>query len=311
VSHLRAGWTRFWYAPEPAATLALLRIAVGAVTLAWSLAYGPDFATFNAPDGIAPGGAAPYDVVHVGLTLAALCLLAGLWSRLSAAVVFVCLAWLHHVDPSALNSGDALLRDVAFVLALAPAGACLSVDAALRNRGRSAAMPYVTPWALRLVQVQVSAMYVVAAASKLSGGLWRDGTAVSYPLRIPAMTRVYLPDEITASPLVAHVLTWGVVGTELAIGLLVWNRRARPWVLGAGVLLHLGIEVTLRAGFFSWIVLASYVAFVPPERASRLVARWLRPSRGLDPYPLPGEIEAAVRADRTPVRIEGAQRRVP
>src|SRR5207302_11442339 len=99
----------------------------------------------------------------------------------------------------------------------------------------------------------------VGAASKLCGAPWRDGTAVSYPLRIPEMARVRLPDHLTASPIVAHVLTWGVLGTELAIGLLVWSRRARPWVLGAGLLLHLGIEVTLRVGFFSWVVLAAYV----------------------------------------------------
>jgi hypothetical protein len=68
----------------------------------------------------------------------------------------------------------------------------------------------------------------------------------------------------------AHILTWGVVSVEAAIGVLVWSRRARPYVLAAGVLLHLGIEVTLRAGLFSWVVLATYVAFVPPARAERI-----------------------------------------
>ena len=131
---------------------------------------------------------------------------------------------------------------------------------------------------------------------------------MSYALRIPAMERVHMPDWLAASPLASHVITWGVLGVELAIGLLVWNRRARPWVLGAGVALHLGIELTLRVGFFSWVVLASYVAFVPPERAARLAA-WC--SRRLDLHPLSREGEAPVRAELSAVRVEGAERRVP
>ena len=305
MRRLAAKWELFWFAPEPAATLAFLRIAVGAVTLAWALAYTPDVATFAGPHGIVPGGTSAYRAVEAGLVVASLCLLVGFRPRIAAAVAFLCLAWLHHVDPWALNSGDALMRDIVFLLALAPAGACLSVDALLSRRG--ATIPLVSPWALRLVQIQVSVMYLVAAVTKLSGARWRDGTAVSYPLRIPGMVRVQLPDGLVASPLMAHVLTWGVLGAELAIGLLVWSRRARPWALGIGVLLHLGLELTLRVGFFSWIVLASYVAFVPPERAARLVVAW---SRRLHLHPLSGEREAAVAADPRAARVERAEGRV-
>jgi hypothetical protein len=42
-------------------------------------------------------------------------------------------------------------------------------------------------------------------------------------------------------------------------------------VLLAGVALHLGIEYRLRVGFFSWAVLVSYLAFVPPDVAERVL----------------------------------------
>jgi hypothetical protein len=44
-------------------------------------------------------------------------------------------------------------------------------------------------------------------------------------------------------------------------------------VLGAGVTLHLTIELTLRAGFFSWVVIAAYLSFVPPETMTRTLSR--------------------------------------
>ena len=262
-----AAWERFWFAPEPAATIALLRIAIGCVTLVWGLTLLPDVDTFEGARGIAGGftGARPLDWCVVVFAAG---LIVGYHSRVCAAAAFACLAWFHHVDPWALNSGDALLRDILFLLALSPAGATFSIDA-LRNRTPRRAL--VSPWALRLVQAQVSVMYLAAVAEKLAGAPWRDGTAVSYPLRIPSITRLALPHWLTGSPVGAHLLTWGVISIEAAIGILVWNRRARPYVLAAGVILHLGIELTLRAGLFSWVVLAAYVAFVPPAWAERII----------------------------------------
>jgi len=247
-----------------------VRLAAGSVTLIWALAFLSDLAIFAGPRGLVPGSPAA-GLAEACLIAAAASLTVGYRSRRSAGVAFGCLAWFHHIDPWALNAGDALLRDILFLLALSPAGAAWSVDAARGERRIGATRsPLVPRWGTRLIQVQVSVMYLAAVAQKLVGAPWREGTAVSYPLRIPAMIRWQLPHSLTGSPVVVHVATWGVLVTELAIGVLVWNRRARPWVLAAGVALHLAIELTLRAGFFSWIVLVSYLAFIPPEHAERL-----------------------------------------
>ena len=119
-------------------------------------------------------------------------------------------------------------------------------------------------------------MYVVSFTSKLKGLTWRDGTAVSYILRILPDQRFALPAAITSSVRWAHVFTWSTLAVEAAIPLLVWNRRTRPYVLVFGAGLHLSIDLTLRTGFFSWIVLASYVSFVPPETAERILRRFRR-----------------------------------
>ena len=60
-----------------------------------------------------------------------------------------------------------------------------------------------------------------------------------------------MPSFVTDSVLLTEMATYGTLVVELAIGVLVWHRVARPWVLGVGVLLHLSIEVTLAVGFFS------------------------------------------------------------
>jgi uncharacterized membrane protein YphA (DoxX/SURF4 family) len=269
------GWNEFWFRPQSTATPALLRIVVGGLTVVWTLVLASNFDDFFGRDGVA-GGPTLAPLLAGLLLVAAICLTVGFRTRTAAAAVLFCLLALYRVNPLVWNTGDTLLRHLVLFLALSSAGAAVSVDSARRGRGRQWEFPLRQPWALRLVQVQVALMYVVSFTWKLKGSTWRGGTAVSYVLRIPPDQRFVLPSSVTSSLTWAHVFTWGTLVVEAAIPLLVWNRRTRPFVLAAGAALHLSIDLTLRTGFFTWIVLASYVSFVPPETAERILRRFSR-----------------------------------
>jgi hypothetical protein len=283
-----AAWDRFWFAPQSVSTLAVVRIAFALVVLAWTAALGHDLFAFFSGTGLLPeqqdlgsGGWGPLGtftsdtalvVTYVSLFVAALMLLLGLKTRLAAVVVFVGLMALTRRNVWVLDSGDPLLRSIAFFLALAPSGDALSLDrrfAARRGRAPLTGFPLRAPWALRLLQLQLSILYLAAVWAKVAGETWRDGTAVSYVLRIENLQRFPLPDAVTTSELISNVLTFGTLAVELALGLLVWNRKLRPWILIAGVSLHLGIDYAIRVGFFSYAVLVLYIAFIPPETMDR------------------------------------------
>lgn len=51
--------------------------------------------------------------------------------------------------------------------------------------------------------------------------------------------------------MVSNLATYGTLALELGLAVLIWIRRARPWVLLAGVAFHLLIEITMRVGFFA------------------------------------------------------------
>jgi hypothetical protein len=281
-------WNHFWFAPEPTSTLALLRIAFGVIVLAWALSLMPDLAAFYGSRGIEPVAPA-YDVpgiwtiltvvdgyaaavaLTVALAAAAVCLIAGYRTRLSSLIVFVGLISLERRSPAVFNSGDGLLRIMALFLMLSPAGASLSVDRWRTARDRFWEFPARAPWALRLMQVQLSVVYLGSVWEKLHGAPWTDGTAVSYALQLQDFQRFAAPDLISHSMLVSSVMSYWTLAVELMIGVLVWNRKVRPLVLALGVGLHLGIDMTLRIGFFSVAILTAYVAFVSPDTASRVV----------------------------------------
>lgn len=282
-----AGWERFWFEPQQTSTLALFRIAFGLVVTAWTLTLGPDLFAFHGPDAILPIELRTDDVgwgllafsdsrsVVVGLwaatLLASIALTLGWHSRLAAIMVFVGIISFERDNWLVLNSGDGLLRVLAFYLMLAPSGAALSLDRRRTAPGRFWEFPARAPWALRLVQIQLSVLYLATVWHKMQGEQWRDGTAVSYALRMEDITRFGAPAFVTDSVLLTEWLTFGTIALELSLGVLVWNRALRPWVLGLGVSLHLGIDLSLLIGFFSFTILTAYLAFVPAATASRAI----------------------------------------
>lgn len=253
-----ATWHRFWFRPEPTSTLAVVRIAYGMVVLVWAVSLAPDLHTFF------PTSRAPVTGLYVLLVAGSIGMVLGYRSRLAAAVVFLALMWFQRRNPAILNAGDRLLANLGFYLMLAPSGASLSLDRWRRAPGSFWEFPARAPWALRLVQVQLSLLYLSTVWEKLQGQTWADGTAVSYALGIGQLVRVHLPDGLTDSVLLMNLLAWSTLVIELSLALLVWRRRLRPWVLGFGVALHVCIEVTMMVGFLGMAILVAYLAFVPP-----------------------------------------------
>ena len=285
-----ASWNRFWFEPVSSSTLGVVRIGFGIVTLLWALTLAPDLRAFYTSSGILPkqptvawtwgllehSSSMPLVLaVFTLLVVGAIGVVLGCWTRLSLLMVFVGLMSFQRRDPFVLNTGDWLLRILSFYLLLAPAGAALSVDRYVRNREDFWQSPLRSPWVVRLIQIQLSAVYLFSVWAKVQGTDWNNGTAVSYALRIGDFSRIHLPNAIASSALLSNLLTYGALATELSLAFLVWNRKARPYVLAAGVSMHLLIDSTMLVGFFSYEVFIAYLAFIPEDKMDAVLL-WLR-----------------------------------
>jgi hypothetical protein len=288
MRRLPSAWNGFWFSPQPTSTLAVFRIAFAALTFWWTLSLLPDLWAFFAPDGVEPPH--PVDLAHgewgvlnlvdtravvlvlfIVLLVGSLALLVGFRTKLASIVVFVGIVSFMQRTPSIFNAGDVLIRSCAFFLIFAPAGEALSLDRWRRNRDSFWAFPSRAPWALRLIQIQVSVMYLASVWEKLHGAAWRNGTAVSLTLGLQDFQRFPAPGFVVHSLLISTVMTYLTLAVELMVGLLVWNRAARPLVLALGASLHLSIDAALRVGFFSEAVLTAYLAFLSPAAATACV----------------------------------------
>jgi hypothetical protein len=288
MNRVAGAWNRFWFTPEPTSSLALFRIAIGIISLGWALSLVPNFHAFFSSDGVqpAPPTGAPAGIwgvlntfpaypVAIGLLVALLvasaCVTVGYRTRLASLVVCIAVHSFIQRTPAIWHSGDGVLRILCFFLVFMPAGAALSVDRWRTARDRFWEFPARPRWALRLVQIQVSAIYLSSVWFKITGTGWLDGTAVSYAVRVEDLERFALPGVLTDSILFSALTSYWALAVELLIGILVWNKAARPYVLGLGVALHLLVGFNLRLGLFPETMLASYLVFLSPAAATTVI----------------------------------------
>ncbi len=308
AGHARSLWDRFFFEPQSTSPMTLVRIGWGALTALWAISILPDVDPFLTEGALRyerrlpPGSWSPLEwtswdgaplTVCLLLLVTAIATMIGFHTRLSSIVAVLCLITIQRGNSTIFNSGDLVLRQVGVAVALAPCGLLLSVDA-LRDRRRGIApAPWRAPWAMRLLQLQLAVGYALSAWAKLRGASWHEGTALGLALRMEDLQRFTPPEWLFEQAVLLNALSWGTLAFEGGFLLAVWNRRLRPWVLGTGVAFHLGIDIFLDVGFFSWAIFLAYLAFVPAEVADRIVGRFDPAGVGRSGQPVPLAVEPA------------------
>lgn len=293
-------WNKFFFEPQSPTPVALYRILFGLLVIAdlillrpaWLTWYGPHaFMSLETMHKVATGPRInlfellpqtdfAINAFFWAFLLFAVSLTAGFMTRFSSIAVYVCLTSIHQRNFYIENGGDTVLRVTGFLLIFAPAGAALSVDRWLRiRRGREGiAVPLHSPWAQRLIQIQTAVVYLATFYWKTLGQAWIDGTALYYVMRLDEFH--HFPMPAIRSLFLVMLLTWLTLLIEFAMGVLVWFRELRYFVLLAGLCLHLSVEYSMNLPLFQWIMISTYVTFLYPEDLSRTWA-WVRNRLGL------------------------------
>ena len=186
---------------------------------------------------------------------AAILMSAGLLTRLATASTFAVVAYNLFLSTTHFHNNRAYLVIVLGVLAVAPCGRELSLDALIRRRrGLPALDPRAPAWPLWLLRFECSVVYGASGMSKLLDPDWFGGT-VSW------MRAVQSRDELGALPgWLVSILTNRdfytgaaklVVLTELFIAFGLWSRRTRYAAVWVAVIFHVSIQASASVQVFS------------------------------------------------------------
>lgn len=288
----------WWTEPIRAERLAALRIGIGAVLLLdilWLyLPRAGDFfgaGSLGSPEVFAgrltvgwrwsllSGISDPswlYAVLIVW-ALAAAGLMLGIYPRLCALLAWALALSVQNTNFYLHNSGDNVRQIALFYLMLSPCGAAWSIGSWWHSRDKINQPPaLIHPWAVRLLLVQLVAIYFVNGVYKLMGGDWRSGEVMHDVLANVAWTRFAYAD-LPLPPGAVAAMTWTTLVWELGFPLLILIPKLRAPTLWLGVLFHLGTAVLLPLGLFPIYMLCLYLPLVPWEEMPLCRAGFILP----------------------------------
>ena len=283
-------WDRFFFRPAPVEGIAFFRIVWCFLLLIYLLFDVGNIHDFYGPKALVSLKTVKdqFDYPHMNIFhllgdslsvvrlmmaiygLALFSAMIGFKTRSSLMIALICMVSFHQRNIWLLSSSEVLMRTIMIFLVCSPAGNALSIDA-LIGRLRNSPLPGEwAPWALRLIQIQISIVYLWTVWHKLKGEHWIDGTAVYYATRLDSMTNFPVPFFLDNLFLI-KIMTWGTLLLELALGTLIWFREFRRPLIVAGIFFHLGIEYMMSIPFFELIMISLLINFFTPEEFKELV----------------------------------------
>ena len=206
--------------------------------------------------------------VHVCLAILFLqsgLLLVGCWSRFQSACIFVWLTSFQHRNLLVCDGEDTVFRLFAFFFIFLPLDTAWSMTAK-RHRAPLARAQSSSAWGLRLIQIEITAIYLSAGWSKLQGATWRDGSALYHVSRMDDFFgRFGLLESLFDFPWFVLFATWISLAIELILPFALWFKPTRRAAIVAGIVMHLSIEVSMNLFLFEWIMIVGLLSFVKPE----------------------------------------------
>lgn len=272
--------------PVSMRALALLRVLAGGIVLlhlAPFLTDSLDGQTYR--DAFHEPYAAWYpevpEGIYVGLlwvaAVAAVAMSLGLLARVATATTFAIVTYNLFLSTTHFHNNRAYLVIVLGLLAVAPCGRELSLDAWLRRRrGRPSPDLSAPAWPLWLLRFESAAIYGASGLSKLLDPDWFGGT-VTWQRVVRAR------EDLEATPMPEWAISLltdrgfhtgaakFIVLTELFIAAGLWWRGSRYLAVWVAVAFHVSIEFSASVQVFSFLGIAVLVVWAVPSTRDRVI----------------------------------------
>lgn len=207
--------------------------------------------------------------------------LIGFYSQRSCLIMTAGCYYFYALNSFAMGmlSWDILLLTLVLMCVVPYHGDYFSLDALRRGEGQ--AYRKMRPFFLqRLLQIQVACTYFYTGLSKVTAsGNWLTDNPLYYLLNVPpeGVTKNFLlRDFFAGHPGLCYALGILIAGIEIAMPVLLFNRRTRLSAIYLGILFHVTLILTLDVpAIFFFLFPAQLYLFIPPEK----ILRWVEDIR--------------------------------
>jgi uncharacterized membrane protein YphA (DoxX/SURF4 family) len=269
-------WTDFFHSPQSPLSLAMFRIGFGTILFTESLGllrWGGDLFGKRGIQSVLQQTTVRSDRIVIWIfrihTVCCLCLAFGFMTRLAAALVFFNFCFRTRRNWLVIQGGDNVAKFMSLLLVFANAGGVLSIDHWLHLHHLGGRSDVTSQWPMRLMQIQVSVIYLRTVLWKLKANEWLDGSAVFYAVyRNPNVRRLFYEvgaySWFACAPFAA-CLTWFTLTGELFTGIFLWFQETRNAALVVAAVMQLGFGLVFSIKQFQWLMLVSLLLFLTAQ----------------------------------------------
>lgn len=228
-------------------------------------------------------GGIGFDLAYLATILFGVLMMLGLYTRASSFMTLFLWVSLYVSNPFVGSGGDAILRMVLLYMCFTDAGRHWSLDARIRGQ-RGEVRSIVPAWmsntlhnlATILIVHQVLMVYLGSSFWKVQSAVWKDGTAVYYPLQ----TDAYSPWNDVLQPFYANSAliagaTYSAIIVQMFFPVFLLYRPTRFVALIAVTGMHLGIGLFMGIMYFSLVMVAVDMILVS-DRSWLQAQNWTR-----------------------------------
>ncbi len=278
------GWSQFFFDPQADLPPALFRFVFAMNALVMYAVRFRDWRFYFTDDGFLPvrgvleilpeifrpelswfpqtAGAAL--AMNIGLIICLTLLLVGFLPRVSALIGFILHVGLIQRNYAIAYGADFITTFMFFSLIFIQSDRRFSLSAWLRSkngrpiREKSGTIEQIFSSAfVRIMQIQLCLIYMYTGLEKMKGSSWWDGSAI---WAVIGNQQIMFIDAswIRNVPLLLAAMTFTTLLFEIYFTPLVWIPALRKWILGLGILMHIGIALSIGLFYFSFGMMSVY-----------------------------------------------------
>ncbi|MDG2383110.1 MAG: HTTM domain-containing protein [Pirellulaceae bacterium] len=216
------------------------------------------------------GGSATFQLVLFALAaVVAVAFLIGYHSRIAAIISWVLLVSLHARNPYVVNGGDVLLRLLLFWSIFLTLDRHLSVRS--WREGRLDSRVEVSLASAGML-IQIGLLYWMSGYFKIQG-TWLNADTLEKILQSDSYVKP-IAYSVVGYPQWLAMMGWAALWGELLLPILIfspfWTKPIRLFAVMFFFAFHLGIELTLTVGLFSFTSWMAWLLFVPKDLWDRI-----------------------------------------
>jgi len=283
-----------WFFPKTdKRTLALYRIGLGLVTLLDAGTWFGHLQAFFSHDGYVLGSyvqnTTPYShfsvffwndstsfvySMYAILVVSCISLMIGYASRWASILITILYVSFTSRFPLVIYGGSEILQFLQFFAIFIPFAPFL--DFKRFYFWPKDLKDMIPAWGVRMIQLNIAAVYMFSSISKLRSETWFNGTELANTLS--TRFSVYGPRLLLTYPYLNNILTIGTLALEISAPFLLLQKSTRRFSLCLMFSLHLGILIFMNATYFSEIMFVALAAFLTKEdwEDTQKLLHWLR-----------------------------------